>query len=97
MDPETLNFWTNVAAIYLFANLCVITLIVGVALGFGWWYLRKGRLALALPLLYAQVYALRVQHITTRAGDTIASVPIGISSTVEQVRTTARALTGRQK
>jgi hypothetical protein len=92
MDPETLNFWANVAAIYLFINLFVVTVAIGVALGFGWWYLRKGRLALALPLLYAQVYALRIQHTTGKVGDTLAAIPIGIHARVAQVQTTVTVL-----
>jgi hypothetical protein len=93
MDAETLNFWANVAAIFLFINALIITIAMGVAFGFGWWYLRKGRKWLAMPLLMAQVYTLRAQHITTQVTDVIANVPITVHAVTTQATTTTRLLT----
>lgn len=95
MSVETLNFWAAVAAIFLFANAILVTLFMGVSIGFGWWYLRKGRKALAMPLLMAQVYALRVQTTTTKVCDSIANVPIQINQVTTQVTSTAKILVGR--
>lgn len=69
-------------------NGIVITLALSVGLGLGWRYLRKGKKKLGLPLLYAQVYALRAQHATMQVGDVIARVPIEIGSNVERVKVT---------
>lgn len=92
MNPETISVWADVAAIFLVVNVVVLTLAVGVGLGFGWWYLRKGRRALSMPLLMGQVYSLRVQHITIKVTDRIANVPIQIHATTAQVTTTVRVL-----
>jgi hypothetical protein len=92
MDPETLNYWATVAAIFLFINALVVTIASGVIFGFAWWYLRKGRMWLGTPLLMAQVYALRAQHITTQVSDKIVGVPIAIRSTTARATTTTRLL-----
>lgn len=92
MNPETLNFWANVAAIYLILLLFLFIMVTGVLFGFLWWYLRKGRRALALPFLYAQVYALRVQRTTQKVSDQVVRAPIALSAATEQVTTTSRAL-----
>ncbi len=98
MNPDTLSFWTDIAAIFLFINAIILTLIIAVALGLGWWYLRQGRKKLALPLLYAQVYTLRVQQITMQVTNGIARVPIEIRATAAQVMTTLQILRhGRYK
>jgi hypothetical protein len=92
VTPETLNFWAAASAIYLFINAIVITLFTGIALGFVWWYLRKGRKALVKPLLMAQVYALRVQLTTSKVADKIAGVPIEINAAASRVTTTTKML-----
>ncbi len=92
MNPEAVSFWADIAAIFLVGNVILLTLVMGVALGFGWWYLRKGRKALVLPLLMGQVYALRVQNATMKVTDAVANVPIQIHATTTQVTTTARVL-----
>jgi hypothetical protein len=95
MDTQTVRFWADIAAIFLVIQVFVLTLVAGAALGFGWWYLRKGRKALSLPFLYAQVYALRVQNVTLKVSDAIARVPTEVNASVEQVKTTAFAQSDR--
>lgn len=92
MTSEALAFWAGVAAIFLLVNAAVIAVVMGISLGFGWWYLRRGRKALRTPLLMAQVYALRIQYRTMQAGDAIANVPIQIHATTARVKTTAQTL-----
>jgi hypothetical protein len=92
MNPETLSWWADVLTVYLVLNVFVLTLAVGVGLGFGWWYLRKGRRKLVMPLLMAQVYTLRVQRVTMRVTDAIAGVPIALHAATARVKTTAQAL-----
>jgi hypothetical protein len=95
MTPETLNVWAQAAAIYLFVNAIIVTLLTAIILGFGWWYLRKGRKALVKPLLTGQIYALRIQLITTKVSDRIAGVPVQLHTTTTQITTTAKVLSGR--
>ncbi len=92
MSPESLLFWANIAAIYCVVNGVILSLVIGVAFGFAWWYLRKGRKALMMPLLMAQVYALRAQHITLKVTDAVANVPIGIHTTTTRLKVTAQTL-----
>jgi hypothetical protein len=92
VSPEAVSFWADIAAIFIVINVLVIVLVVGAAFGAGWWYLRKGRKALAMPLLMGQVYTLRVQHITMRVTDGIANAVIQTNATATQVTTTARVL-----
>ena len=73
-------------------NAFILALMTGVGLGFGWWYLRKGRKALGMPFLMAQVYALRVQNATMRVTDRIVNVPIQLNAAATQVEVTAKAL-----
>lgn len=94
MNPETVSLWADIATIFVLINVFILMLIPGAAFGFGWWYLRKGRKKLVVPLLMGQVYALRVQHITMKVTDAIANVPIQISNTAAQITTTLRALRG---
>ena len=92
MNPETVSFWADIAAVFCVIQVILIVIIMGAVLGFGWWYLRKGRRALVTPLLMAQVYTLRVQHVTMKATDAVANVPISISAGVAQVTTTGKTL-----
>lgn len=92
MSTETVSFWADVAAIFLLSQIIVVSLLFGILSGFGWWQFRKGRKALAMPLLRAQVFALRVQHRTMKAGDAAANVPIQIHALTTRIKTTAQVL-----
>lgn len=70
----------------------VIIIVIGAVLGAGWWYLRKGRRALAMPLLMGQVYTLRVQHITMQVSDAVANAVIQTNTAATQAATTVRVL-----
>ncbi len=92
MDQLGLSELADIAAVYLVVWMLLTILIVAVSLGIAWWYLRRGRKALVLPFLYAQVYALRVQNATMKVSDKIASVPIGLYSNAERVKVTTETL-----
>lgn len=92
MNPEAVSFWADIAAIFCLVQVILLTIVVGVGLGFGWWYLRKGRKKLATPLLMGQVWALRVQHVTMKVTDAVANVPITINAGVTQALTTIQTL-----
>ncbi len=92
MNPESVSFWADVAAIFILSQLLLFTLLTAVGLGMGWWYFRQGRKKLVMPMLMAQVYALRVQQGTQKASNKIAAVPIGINTTVKRAQVTALTL-----
>jgi len=92
MDEQALSMTADIAAVYLVMLMLLAALITAVGLGIVWWYLRRGRKALVLPFLYAQVYALRVQNATMKVSEKIASVPIGLSSNAERVKVTTETL-----
>jgi hypothetical protein len=92
MNAETLGMWRDIALIFLIVQSFIVTLATGAVFGVAWWYLRKGRKALVMPLLYGQVYALRAQHITLKATDKVAAVPIGANALAARIGTTVRTL-----
>ena len=89
VNAETISYWAQIAAVYLAICTFITTLALGAIYGGAWWYLRKGRKWLAMPLLMAQVYTLRVQHITTKVANGIGKGVIETNVTVTQVSTTA--------
>ena len=92
MSADTIIILSDIATIFLAINVIIMTLVVGAAIGFAWWYLRKGRKALELPFLYAQVYTLRVQKVTMQACEAIARVPIEVGANAARVGAIAHTL-----
>lgn len=92
MSPESISFWADVSAIFILSQLFLFTLLMAVGLGVGWWYFRKARKKLLVPLLMGQVYALRIQQGTAKIGDKIANVPITIDSTAKRAQVTSQAM-----
>lgn len=92
MDEQAISVAADIAAVYLVVLMFLTTLITAVGLGIVWWYLRRGRKALVLPFLYAQVFALRVQNATMKVSDKIAGVPIALHSNAERVKVTTQTL-----
>lgn len=92
MSPESISFWADVSAIFILAQMLLFTLLFAVALGTGWWYFRKARRKLIVPLLMGQVYALRIQQGTTKVSNQIVGVPMTINATAIRVQVTVEAL-----
>lgn len=92
MSPESISFWADVSAIFILAQMLLFTLLFAVALGTGWWYFRKARRKLIVPLLMGQVYALRIQQGTTKVSNQIVRVPMTINATAIRVQVTVEAL-----
>ncbi len=92
MTPESLSFWADVAAVFLLAQMFLFSIIMAVGMGMGWWYFRRARKKLAMPMLMAQVYALRMQQGTNKVADKIVSVPMGINAAATRAQATAQAL-----
>ncbi len=92
MDQQTLAFFRDLSIMLLCLEAFILMLIPGIILFFAQRYLRRFRHWLRLPLLRVQVYALRVQHLTMRATDGVARVPIAMQMIATRVRVTARHL-----
>lgn len=92
MSPESISFWADVSAIFILSQLLFFTLLMAVGLGVGWWYFRKARKKLIVPLLMGQVYALRIQQGTTKISDKIVNVPMTINATAKRAQVTTQAL-----
>ncbi len=92
MDPQTLAPWRDLAIMLLCLEAMVFVAVPGVILFFAQKYLRRFRHWLRLPLLHVQVWALRVEHMTLRASNNIAGVPITTQMLGARLRATARRL-----
>ena len=90
MNPQALAPWRDAAVILLCLEGLVLILIPGVIFYFAQLYLRRFRHWLRTPLLYAQVYTLRVQNETLRASNWIVGIPISLQMLNVRVRATAR-------
>lgn len=92
MDWNVLAPWRDLSLIYLLIFPMVVTLAIAV----GMYYVVRGMRYLnrwiKTPLLYAQIWALRIQHSTTRVSNAIAEVPIRLHSNSEQTRVTLRGV-----
>ncbi len=95
MNPETLAPWRDIALVLLCLEAAILVAIPGVILFFAQKYLRRFRHWLRLPLLRIQVYALRVEHLTLRASNAIADVPITLQVLGARARASARRIVNR--
>ena len=87
MDPQAWFLGRHVT-ISILASIIIVILAFGVGIGFGWWYLRKGRKALVLPLLHAAGVCLAREQATIKGTDIIANVDMGIDTAFEQAKVT---------
>ncbi len=92
MDQQTLASLRDLSVILLCLEAFILMLIPGVILFFAQKYLRRFRHWLRLPLLRVQVYTLRVEHLTMRATDGVARVPIAMHMLAARARVTVEHL-----
>jgi len=90
MNPQAFAPWRDLAVILLCIESALFIAIPGVIFFFAQKYLRIFRHWLKMPLLRAQVYALRTQEITQRVANRIADVPITLQMLNVRVQATAR-------
>jgi hypothetical protein len=92
MDPSILAPWRDLSIVW-FALLAMIFIAVpGVALLYAVRGMRALKRWLRLPLLNAQLWALRIEQGTQRASDAIVEVPIRLHSRSAQARVTLRGV-----
>lgn len=92
MEPTALAPWRDLSIVWFVLWTMIFFLIPGVILFFALKYLRIFNHWLRLPLLKAQIWALRIQHVTGRASEDIAAVPITLHSKAAQAGTTTRGI-----
>ena len=92
MDNSALAPWRDLSIVWFILWMFIFMLIPGAVFFFALKYLRKFKSWLKLPLLTAHVWALRIQHSTTRASDRIAALPITLHSRAAQANVTVRGV-----
>ena len=92
MDPSILAPWRDLSIIWLVLLTMIFVAVPGVAFFFAVRGVRYVNRWLRLPLLTAQLWALRIESGTKRASDAIVEVPIRIYSKSAQARVTFRGV-----
>jgi hypothetical protein len=87
-----LAFWRDLALVWLILWAILFAAVPGVMLYFAQRYLRRFRRWLRMPLLNAQVWALRIQQGTQHAFARVANAPIALYAASTRVRVTARGV-----
>ncbi len=91
MDPSPLEIFRDLAIALLVLEISVFVLAIGAALYFAVRGVRFVKRWVRLPLLHAQLWALRMQHGVVRASSAIVQVPIAAESAGTRLRATIRA------
>ncbi len=88
MDPNGLGPWRDLSILWLGLLTFIGVLVPGALFYFAQLYLRRFNRWLKMPLLNAQVWALRIQQTTARVSERVANVPIAMHSASAQYSTT---------
>jgi len=92
MDGTVLAPWRDLSIVWFSLWMMLFVLVPGAVFFFALKYLRRFKRWLRLPLMTAQVWALRIQSGTQRASDQIVRVPISLHSANARAGTTARGI-----
>ena len=92
MDGNILAPWRDLSIVWLVFWTVILLAVPFIALFFAQLYLRRFNRWLRLPLLTAQVWALRIEQSAGRASERIANVPIGLHRAGTQFRVTTRGV-----
>jgi hypothetical protein len=92
MDPTPLAPWRDLSIVWFSLWMMLFVAIPGVVFYFMLKYLRRFNRWLKLPLMNAQVWALRIQYGTQHASEKIVDVPIRVYSASARLQTTARGV-----
>ncbi len=92
MDENTLAFARDLSLVLLALEAAILVAIPGVILWFTLRGVRAFKRWIKLPLLNAQMWALRIQHSTLRASSAAIALPIALESANARARATARGL-----
>jgi hypothetical protein len=92
MDTSILAPWRDLSIFWLGLLTMIIVAVPGVAFFYAVRGIRALNRWLRLPLLYAQLWALRIEQGTQRASDAMVEVPIQLQSRSAQARVTLRGV-----
>ena len=92
MDTSALAPWRDLSIMWLVLLTMIFVAVPGVALFFALRGVRYVNRWVRLPLLYAQLWALRIESGTKRASEAIVEVPIRLHSRSAQARVTVRGV-----
>ena len=92
MDVDILAPWRDLSIMWLALLTMIFCAVPLVAFYFAQLYVRRFNRWLRLPLLNAQVWALRIEQGVSRSADRIAAVPIAMHETGARISTTARGV-----
>ena len=84
--------WRDLSIVWLVFWTALLLAVPGIALYYAQLYLRRFNRWLRLPLLTAQVWALRIEQSAARASERIANVPIALHSTGARFGVTTRGV-----
>jgi hypothetical protein len=84
--------WRDLSVVWLVLLTMIFVAVPGIVFYFAQLYLRRLNRWLRLPLLTAQVWALRIEQGSARVSERIASVPIGLHSASANIRVTTRGV-----
>ena len=89
---EAIELARDISVVFLSLICFAFLLVPGVILFFAQKYLRLGRKKLRVPLLQAQVWAIRVENQSLKTAERIVGVPIAVQERWARLQGTARAL-----
>ncbi len=92
MDASTLAPWRDAAVVLLVIEAGLLALVPAVAFFFVLKAVRAVKRWIRMPLLRAQVWALRIQNSVMRSTTAIALVPITVQSNSTGIATTVTSL-----
>ena len=92
MDFSILDQWRDLSIIWLVLLTMIFVAVPGVAFFFALRGVRYVNRWVRLPLLYAQLWALRIESGTKRGSEAIVEVPIRLYSRSAQARVTVRGV-----
>ena len=92
MDFSFLAPWRDLSIIWLVLLTMIFVAVPGVAFFFALRGVRYVNRWVRLPLLYAQLWALRIESGTKRGSEVIVEVPIRLYSRSAQARVTVRGV-----
>jgi hypothetical protein len=89
VGPNALAPWRDLSIVWFSLWSMILVSVLGGVFFFALKYLRRFNRWLRMPLMTAQVWALRIQYGTQRATEKIVAVPITLYSASARARTTA--------
>jgi hypothetical protein len=92
MDASVLAPWRDLSIVWLVLLTMIFVAVPGVAFFYALRGIRALNRWLRLPLLNAQLWALRIEYGTQRVSKSIAAVPIQLHSRGAQARVTLRGV-----